>query len=109
MRDLLPILKTLNKNKASPLLLILQIALTFTILVNAIYMMVLKEQELVQPTGLAENQLFSFRTNFEGSDEEKNAALDTDLADIRALASVESASTITSLPLINWGVHSMSR
>ena len=80
MRDLLPILKTLNKNKASPLLLILQIALTFTILVNAIYMMVLKEQELVQPTGLAENQLFSFRTNFEGSDEEKNAALDTDLA-----------------------------
>ncbi|PHI37404.1 hypothetical protein CBQ28_08530 [Pseudoalteromonas sp. GCY] len=103
MRDLLPILKTLNKNKASPLLLILQIALTFTILVNAIYMMVLKEQELVQPTGLAESQLFSFRTHFEGSDEEKNAALDTDLADIRALASVESVSTITSMPLTNWG------
>lgn len=103
MSDLLPILKTLNKNKASPLLLVLQIALTFTILVNAIYMMVLKEQELVQPTGLAEQQLFSFSTNLEGTDDEKNAALDTDLADIRAIASVESVSTITSMPLTNWG------
>ncbi|MEQ3528036.1 FtsX-like permease family protein [Pseudoalteromonas sp. XMcav11-Q] len=103
MRDLLPILKTLSKNKASPLLLVLQIALTFTILVNTIYMMVIKEQELTKPTGLTEQQLFSFSTNLEGTDEEKNAALDTDLADIRALASVESASTITSMPLTNWG------
>ncbi|NSY33893.1 hypothetical protein DS891_09875 [Pseudoalteromonas sp. JC28] len=103
MRDLLPILKTLSKNKASPLLLVLQIGLTFTILVNTIYMMVIKEQELTKPTGLTEQQLFSFSTNLEGTDEEKNAALDTDLADIRALASVESASTITSMPLTNWG------
>ncbi|MBR8843038.1 FtsX-like permease family protein [Pseudoalteromonas sp. JC3] len=103
MRDLLPILKTLSKNKTSPLLLVLQIALTFTILVNTIYMMVIKEQELTKPTGLTEQQLFSFSTNLEGTDEEKNAALDTDLADIRALASVESASTITSMPLTNWG------
>lgn len=103
MKDLLPILKTFRKNKVSPLLLILQIALTFTILVNAIFMMVTKENELIQPTGLSESQLFSFSTNLEGSDEEKHAALDTDLADIQALASVESASTITSLPLTNWG------
>ncbi|MEJ6472811.1 ABC transporter permease [Pseudoalteromonas piscicida] len=103
MKDLLPILKTFKKNKVSPLLLILQIALTFTILVNAIFMMVTKEQELVQPTGLAENQLFSFSTNLEGTNEEKRAALDADLADIKALASVESVSTITSMPLTNWG------
>ena len=103
MRDVFPILKTIKHSKLAPLLLTLQVALTFTILVNAMNMMVTKEAELVKPTGLNESELFSFSTNLPGNQAQKSAQLEQDLAAIRALPSVASVSPITGMPLTNWG------
>ncbi|MCF6438186.1 ABC transporter permease [Pseudoalteromonas luteoviolacea] len=103
MKDLAPILKTLWKNKTGPLLLIMQIAVAFTILINISFMAVSKLHELKVPSGLDEDVLFSFRTNFPVEPEQYAARIKQDLRDIKSVEGVENATTVNSIPLSSWG------
>ncbi|ESP95437.1 ABC transporter permease [Pseudoalteromonas luteoviolacea] len=104
MKDFTPILKTLWKNKTGPTLLIIQIAVAFTILINISYMAMSKLHEINLPSGLGEDTLFSFRTNLPVESEEYEALLKQDLASIKALNSVKSVVTTNSIPLAGWGL-----
>ncbi|KID58296.1 hypothetical protein JF50_06365 [Pseudoalteromonas luteoviolacea] len=104
MKDLKPIIKSLLHSKMAPLLIILQVAVTFTILVNSIYLMVEKHADINNPSGLAEESLFSFQMSINGEDmDEKVANLYRDLESIRALESVAEVTTVSSIPLSHRG------
>ncbi|AOT09322.1 ABC transporter permease [Pseudoalteromonas luteoviolacea] len=104
MKDFKPILKTLWKNKTGPFLLIVQIAVAFTILINVSFMASSKLHELTELSGLDEDVLFSFRSNLPVEPEDYVALLQQDLADIKNLNSVESITVTNSVPLSSWGV-----
>ncbi|MDK1287349.1 ABC transporter permease [Pseudoalteromonas umbrosa] len=104
MKDLKPIISSLLRAKMAPLLLILQIAVTFTVLVNSVYLMVEKHADITAPTGLSENVLFSFQIPHQGEEQsQKIANMYKHLEAIRALESVERVSIINSIPLSNRG------
>ncbi|KZN50250.1 ABC transporter permease [Pseudoalteromonas luteoviolacea] len=104
MKDLAPILKTLWKNKTGPMLLIMQIAVAFTILINISFMAVSKLHELKVPSGLDEEVLFSLRTNFPVAPDENAARIQQDLLAIQTLDSVDNATAVNSIPLTSWGL-----
>ncbi|MCG7548415.1 FtsX-like permease family protein [Pseudoalteromonas sp. Of7M-16] len=103
MKDLKPIIKSLWYAKTAPLLLILQIAVAFTILVNSVFMLVQKHGEFNDPSGLDEDVLFSFQMSLHGLPEERVASVYRDLDAIRALDSVEEVVTVNSIPLSHRG------
>ncbi|MCO7189746.1 MULTISPECIES: FtsX-like permease family protein [unclassified Pseudoalteromonas] len=106
MKDLKPILSTIWRSKSAPLLLILQIAVTFTILVNAVYLIIQKEALLIEPSGLDEEVIFTLHTNVQSSEAEEMIALvKQDLRDVRALPSVENVTVMNSFPLSDWGSY----
>ncbi|ALU42857.1 ABC transporter permease [Pseudoalteromonas rubra] len=109
MNDLKPILNTLWRAKSAPLLLILQIAVTFTILVNAVYLIIQKEALLIEPSGLDEDVIFTFQTNVQSSEPEEMIALvKQDLRDIRSLPSVENVTVMNAFPLSDWGSYALT-
>ncbi|AOT09325.1 ABC transporter permease [Pseudoalteromonas luteoviolacea] len=104
MKDFIPIIKSLLRARMSPLLLILQIAVTFTVLVNSVYLMVEKRLEIDNPTGLNEDAIFSFQMSLSGEGaEEKVANMYRDIEAIRALDSVAQATVVNSVPLSHRG------
>ncbi|WP_125779629.1 ABC transporter permease [Pseudoalteromonas rubra] len=103
MKDFSVILKSLWRSKASPLLLILQIALTFTIFVNAVYMVMQKHEKVTAPSGLNETQVFSLFINLQETGEARVAEFEQVLRDIKDLDSVENAIPVTSVPLSGYG------
>ncbi|MCF6438183.1 ABC transporter permease [Pseudoalteromonas luteoviolacea] len=104
MKDLKPIIVSLLRAKMAPLLLILQIAVTFTVLVNSVYLMAEKHADITAPTGLSEDVLFSFQIPHRGEEQsQKIANMYRDLESIRALESVAQVSIINSMPLSNRG------
>ncbi|MBQ4812218.1 hypothetical protein A7985_19260 [Pseudoalteromonas luteoviolacea] len=104
MKDLKPILKTLWKSKTGPILLIIQIAVAFTILINVGYMAVHKWHEINKPSGLNEERLFTFMANLPVEPDNYKAQLEQDFADILELSSVENVIATNSIPLTSWGL-----
>ncbi|BBN81331.1 ABC transporter permease [Pseudoalteromonas sp. A25] len=103
MNDLMPILKSLFKRKSSALLLILQISITLTILVNTAYILAQKYQRINQDSGLNETDTFSFIMNLQGDADELTHLLTQDLMAIRSLQSVQSAAHVSNIPYSSWG------
>ncbi|MBD1581679.1 ABC transporter permease [Pseudoalteromonas sp. S16_S37] len=103
MNDLMPILKSLYKRKSNALLLILQISITLTILVNTAYILSQKYQRINQDSSLNETDTFSFIMNLQGSADELSSLLAQDLMAIRSLESVKSAAHVSNIPYSSWG------
>ena len=107
-----PVIAALGKHKAGAFLIGLQIALTLAIVCNVIFIVAMKVQRIERPTGLDERNLFLIVQSFigapAGSDPASLGKLDslqrTDLATLRSLPDVQSATPVNSLPLlrINW-------
>ena len=102
MRDLAPIIKTLLKAKASPLLLILQIAITFMVMVNAANMLSERSKNMARPIGVDEVNSFYVQTNLQGESNALGARLDEDLALLRALPAVQGVTPMSAIPLEAW-------
>ena len=66
MRDLAPIIKALFKDKLVPFLLILQISVTFMVMVNAANMISEREKLMSRPTGVDEENACYVLTNLQG-------------------------------------------
>ncbi|HEX5353039.1 MAG TPA: FtsX-like permease family protein [Rhodanobacteraceae bacterium] len=102
-----PILAALRKHKAGVFLIGLQIALTLAIVCNLIFIVAVRVQRVQRPTGMNEHDLFIITQQYiDASTSSSTAALQkldsmqaTDLAALRRLPDVVSATTMNALPI----------
>ncbi len=104
-----PIITALKKHKAGVMLITLQIALTLAIVCNAVFVIGQRVSQVDRPTGVNAMDLFWVGQMYVNAPKGHNPAavekLDAmqraDLATLRALPDVESATSISTLPLHN--------
>ena len=100
-----PIWRAMMKNKAGFVLIALQIAVTMTIMVNAVAIMQERSNNSARESGMDEANTFAFAsalfTRYE--DEEIKSLIDEDLALIRGLPGVRNAVATNSFPLRQGG------
>lgn len=109
MLDIIPIIKSLWRNKTGPLLIILQLSLTVAVISNALFIVHDRIEKIERPTGIAEEEIFIIwarRTSPEGDIQE---IIDKDIEVIRATPSVINATSISSIPLSGSGTSSALR
>ncbi|AZQ83487.1 FtsX-like permease family protein [Colwellia sp. Arc7-635] len=97
------ILRALARNKIGALLIALQIALTMTIMVNAIFMIQDRQQQMQRDSGLDEANTFYLTNTVFGQDYNIQAHLQTDLHMIRNTPGVIDAIQINAIPLSSSG------
>ncbi len=103
MNQIGPIFRALLRNKVGALLLALQIALTMTIIVNAIHMIENRSSMMARESGMDEaNQFHLLYVGYKDSFNER-VAVETDLLEIRQLNGVVDATQINSTPLSGGG------
>ncbi len=103
MLELGPILRALLRNKIGALLIALQIALTLTIMVNAIYMMQQRSTQMARPSGVDEANTFYLTNTIFAQNYPQQANLARDLDQIRKTPGVVSATQINAIPLSGGG------
>lgn len=103
MLELGPMLQALMRNKIGALLIALQIALTLTIMVNAIFMMIERSAQMARPSGVDETNTFYLTNTVFASDYNQQAALAQDLQRIRNTPGVVAATQINAIPLSGGG------
>lgn len=103
MLELGPIVRALLRNKIGALLIALQIALTLAIMVNAIYMMQQRAQQMARPSGVDEANSFYLTNTLFGEQYPQKANLARDLDQIRKTPGVVSATQINAIPLSGGG------
>ena len=106
MTTLRPILSALRRHKIAALLIVLEIALAFAIVSNALYIVVGRLQRIDLPSGIDEPGLVLLQLATAGAGRGTVASAQADLAALRAIPGVESATAINSLPLSHsqWGL-----
>jgi putative ABC transport system permease protein len=90
--ELRPILSTLRRHKTASALIVLEIALSCAIICNALFLISSRLDRMQRPTGQAENELVRIQITGIGTDENASALTRSDLAVLRALPGVKSAS-----------------
>jgi putative ABC transport system permease protein len=96
-------LRALMRNKIGALLIALQIALTLTIMVNAIFMMLARSAQMARPSGLDEQNTFYLTNTVFAPNYNLQAALAQDLQRIRQTPGVVAATQINAIPLSGGG------
>lgn len=102
-----PILRTLMRNKIGALLIALQIAVTMTIVVNAIFIIDEREALIARDSGIDEANSFYVASNGFAPDYNNQETIKEDLRQMRSLTTVDSVTTINAIP-ISGGGWSMS-
>jgi putative ABC transport system permease protein len=97
------ILRALARNKIGAMLIALQIALTMTIMVNAIFMIQDRQQQMQRASGLDEANTFYLTNTIFGQDYNIISHLQTDLNMIRNTPGVVDAIQINAVPLSGSG------
>jgi putative ABC transport system permease protein len=97
------ILRALARNKIGALLIALQIALTMTIMVNAIFMIQDRQQQMQRESGIDEANTFYLTNTIFGQNYNIQAHLQTDLHMIRNTPGVIDAVQINAVPLSGSG------
>lgn len=103
MLELGPMLRALWRQKVGAALIALQIALTLSIMVNAIFMMQQRSQEMARASGVDEANLFYLTNTIFGNNYPFKANLEADLRLIRAVPGVVDAVQINAIPLSGSG------
>lgn len=101
--ELGPIFRTLLRNKTGALLIALQIAVTMTIVVNAIFIIDERESLIARESGVDEANSFSVSSNGFSEDYNNKETIMEDLRQIRSLPSVKNATTINAIPISGGG------
>ena len=97
------IIRALMRNKIGALLIALQIALTMTIMVNAIFMIQDRQAQMARESGLNEQDTFYLSNTIFAPDYNTQVALQTDLDAIRKTPGVIDAIQINAIPLSGGG------
>lgn len=98
--ELRPILSTLRRHKTAASLIVLEIALSCAIICNALFLISGRLDRMDRPSGIAESEIVRVQVTGIGQDENAAALTATDLASLRALPGVKSASATNQ---INFG------
>jgi len=95
-----PILSTLARHKIAASLIVAEIALTFAIVCNAVFLIVARLDAANAPTGLAESELIRLQLAPIGASAQRNAHAQTalDLQTLRALPGVRKVTLTNQLP-----------
>src|SRR5690606_24350031 len=95
--ELRPILSTLRRHKTAAALIVLEIALSCAIICNALFLITGRLDRMQRPTGMAENELVRIQITGIGTDDNAGALTRSDLAVLRGLPGVKSASVTNQL------------
>ena len=98
-----PIWRAMLRNKTGAILIALQIAVTMAIMVNAISIMQERGRMMARPSGIDENNIFSISSIGFAENFNERAAIEEDLAALRALPGVVNAIQSNSVPLSGGG------
>ncbi|MBT8449395.1 MAG: ABC transporter permease, partial [Gammaproteobacteria bacterium] len=98
-----PILSALSRNKTGAILIALQIALTMTILVNAIAMIQQRQGQMARPSGIDEANIFTFSYMGFAEDFNEKTQIAADLDFIRQQPGVINAIQTNAVPLTSSG------
>ena len=99
--DILPILATLKRHKTAASLIVLQIALTCAIVCNALFLIMQRNDRIQQPSGLAEEEILVLSINSIGPTDAAEVLTRADLAALRAVPGVRSATLLNQIPFSN--------
>lgn len=96
--DIRPILTTLRRHKTAAALIVLEVALTCAILCNAMDLVANRLARMQRTTGMAESELVMLNITGIGPATNADAQTRTDLAALRALPGVRSATITNQVP-----------
>ncbi len=106
MFEIGPIMRALWRNKAGPLLLVMQLALTLAIVSNGAFLIHQRQAKIDRPTGVAEDELFSLTLMPATTTTIPYADIQRYLAAVRALPGVTAATVTNQVPLSDSGTAS---
>lgn len=108
--NLRPMLSALVRNRTGAILVALEIAIALAVMVNAAWIVAQDFQQIAQPSGLDEHNIFAIGAAALTSQSNLGSAQQEDLAYLRSLPGVVSASATSSVPLTPYGQgNSISR
>ena len=96
--ELMPILATLKRHKTAAGLIVLQVALTCTIVCNALFLISQRIDRIQEPSGMADEELVTLRMAGLTPDENPNAQTAVDLAALRRLPGVKGVTLLNQVP-----------
>jgi putative ABC transport system permease protein len=99
--ELRPILSTLRRHKTAAALIVLEIAFSCAIICNALFLINGRLERMDRPSGTDEDSLVRIQIIGVGTDDNAAAMTTSDLAVLRALPGVESASVVNQVPFGN--------
>lgn len=98
-----PIWRSMLRSKGGFILIAVQIAVTMTIMVNAVAIIQERSVDMARPTGLDEANTFTLQSIAFDPDVDKKQLIEEDLAMIRGLPGVVAATFSNSTPLLGGG------
>ena len=106
MLDIMPIMKSLWRNKTGPLLIILQLSLTIAVVSTALFVVSERIAKIERSSGLVEEEIFKLWMRQNSPDVDMEQIVEGDMEIIRATPGVIEATPISSLPLSGGGSSS---
>jgi putative ABC transport system permease protein len=97
--EILPILRTLRRNKVGAALIALQIAVTLAIISNSLSIILQRVQWMHRPSGIDEANIFALYNSWAEDPPDLKGRIEADLAALRALPGVIDAEAMNNTPL----------
>lgn len=107
MLDVIPIIKSLWRNKTGPLLIILQLSLTIAVVSTALFVVSERITKIDRPSGMTEKEIFKIWMRHNSPDADLEQITKRDMEIIRATPGVIDATPISSIPVSGGGSSSM--
>ena len=101
--ELVPILSAMRRNRTGAILIAVQIAVTFAILCNALFVIEQRIALSKRPTGTDEANIFVITSQWAGRPDDLTARIQTDLSTLRGIPGVRNAFVSNGYPLGNLG------
>ncbi|SBV51322.1 ABC transporter, permease protein [Xanthomonas bromi] len=99
--DIRPIVSTWCRHKTAAALIVLEIALPCAIICNSLFLIGNRIETLQQPSGIAESELVSIQLGGIGTQVNAEARTREDLAALRNLPGVRSATVVNQIPFVH--------
>ena len=98
-----PIFRALMRNKVGAILIAIQIAITMTIIVNSVFIIVERSQKMTRESGIDEANTFHIGSSAFAPNFNHQVSIEQDLALLRALPGVVDAIQINAVPISGSG------
>ena len=107
--EIRPILSALTRHKTGTLLVVLQTAFSFAIIVNAMFIVQDRIAKIDRPTGMDNHDLIAAQVRGANESYDASANITRDLAMLRGLPGVVDATVINQIPLSSSGSSTGAR